>query len=564
MLPWLSHLLLPTETPDITQSLVTIMLAIALGVFIGRLKLGKISLGVSAVMFVGLLLGHYGYRIQIDILDFIRNLGLILFVYGIGIQVGPSFFSSFRKEGLRFNTLAVGTVLLGGLVTYLLFATTGMSIGNLVGVMSGAVTNTPGLGAAKSTLEEIQHQFPDKSFADPAIAYAITYPLGVLGIIITIIISKLWLKVSPAEEMRKYRLAQTNHDLPLVHKKCRVTDTRYFARTIQEAITQSGHDDLMITRLKHSGTSAVSSPALDTRLRENDVLMVVGYEHDVDGFIAKVGRVSTDLFIESEHDIQYKNIFVTNPGARRKKLGELDIYNKYDVKVTRLFRAGREMLARPSLEMFYGDRLRVVGTKEAIEEVEKVVGNSEKQLLEPDFLSLFGGLLLGIILGSIPIMIPSLPVPIKLGFAAGPLIVALFVSRYGGIGVIHSYINNGANYFMKDLGICLFFAAVGVHAGEHFYDNFIAYNGWMMMVYGMCITFIPLIIMVLIGTLLMKLNFLQLAGLMSGTYTDPAALAFSTSYLDSDIPVQSYATVYPLVTIVRIFVAQLLILLLAG
>ena len=227
MLPWLSHLLLPTETPDVTQSLITVMLAIGIGVFIGRLKLGKISLGVAAVMFVGLVLGHYGYRIQIDILDFIRNLGLILFVYGIGIQVGPSFFSSFRKEGLRFNALAVGTVILGGVVTYLLYTTTGMSIENLVGVMSGAVTNTPGLGAAKSTIEEIQNQFPDKVFADPAIAYAITYPLGVLGIIIAIIVSKTILKVNPAEEMRKYRLQKSNRVEPLVHKKCRVTDTRY-------------------------------------------------------------------------------------------------------------------------------------------------------------------------------------------------------------------------------------------------------------------------------------------------------------------------------------------------
>ncbi len=564
MPPWLTNLLLPTESPDVTQSLITIMLAIGIGVFIGRLKLGKISLGVSAVMFVGLVIGHYGYRIEIDITDFIRNLGLILFVYGIGIQVGPSFFSSFRKEGLRFNALAVGTVLLGGLVTYLLFRTTGMNIENLVGVMSGAVTNTPGLGAAKSTLAEIQQQFPGKSFADPAIAYAITYPLGVLGVIVMIILTRIFMRVDPVQEMRKYRLKNLQQEEPLVHKKCRVTHTNYFALSIQEAVMKSGHPNLLITRLKHSGNAAVSSPALTTTLRENDVLMVVGYEKEVDDFISKAGRISTDLFIESEHDIQVKNIFVTNPEARHKKLGDLDLYNRFDLKVTRLFRASKEMLARPSLELFYGDRLRVVGTKESIEEVEKIVGNAEKQLLEPDFLSLFGGLLLGIILGSIPIMIPSLPVPIKLGFAAGPLIVALFVSRYGGIGVIHSYINNGAIYFMKDLGICLFFAAVGVHAGAHFYDNFMHYNGWLMMFYGILITFIPMIIMVMVGTLWMKLNFLQLAGLMSGTYTDPAALAFSTSYLDTDIPIQSYATVYPLVTIARIFVAQLLILMLVG
>lgn len=244
-----------------------------------------------------------------------------------------------------------------------------------------------------------------------------------------------------------------------------------------------------------------------------------------------------------------------------KKLTELDLYNTYDLKVTRIYRAGRELLARPSLVLFFGDKLRVVGSPEAIEEAEKIIGNSEKKLLEPDFLSLFGGLLLGILLGSIPILIPSLPVPIRLGFAAGPLIMALFVSRYGGISFIHSYINTGAIHFMKDLGISLFFAAVGVHAGEHFYEYFIQYNGWMWLVYGSVITFVPLFLMVLVGGYFMKLNFLQLVGLMSGGYTDPAALSFSTAYLNSDVPIASYAQVYPLVTIFRIFVAQLLILL---
>ncbi|HMU07986.1 MAG TPA: TrkA C-terminal domain-containing protein, partial [Kaistella sp.] len=293
---------------------------------------------------------------------------------------------------------------------------------------------------------------------------------------------------------------------------------------------------------------------------DRDVLMIVGLESDLDEFIQKVGRPSTDLFIESDSDIRKKNIFITKPSAVHKKLSQLDLYNTYDLKVTRVFRAGREILPRPSLELFYGDILRVIGSREAIEEAEKIIGNSEKKLLEPDFLSLFGGLLLGVILGSIPIVIPSLPVPIKLGFAAGPLIVALLISRYGGISFIHSYINNGAIYFMKDFGICLFFAAVGIHAGDGFYENFIKYNGWNWLLFGSAITFIPLIAMVIVGRFLMKINYLQLAGIMSGSYTDPAALSFSTNYLDSDIPVQSYAQVYPLVTIFRIFVASLLIL----
>lgn len=562
MFDWIGDLLLPTETPTIIQSLIVIVLAIGSGIFIGRLKFFKISLGVSAVMFTGLFLGHLGYRIDLSILAFIRDFGLILFVYAIGIQVGPSFFSSFKSEGLKFNLLAVSTVLLGGLITYALFRSTGVSIENLTGIMSGAVTNTPGLGAAKSTLEEIKNQYPTRAFDDPAIGYAIAYPLGVLGIIFTILISKSILRVNPEKEMKKFRLAKINSELPVASLKIRVLNPEIIGKTISEAVQISGVN-VVISRLKHSGSEAVSSPTTDTVLQNRDVLMVVGIEEDLRNFASKMGRVSTDEFIETGTDIMVKSFFVTKESAMHKKLSELDLYNQYDLKVTRVYRAGKEMLARPSLELFYGDKLRIVGSEQNLLNAEKLIGNSEKKLIEPDFLSIFGGLLIGILVGSIPFFIPTLPVPIKLGFAAGPLITALFISRYGGIAFIHSYINNGAVHFMKDFGICLFFAAVGVHAGEAFYDNFIKYNGWTFLLYASAITFIPLLFMVLVGHLLMKINFLQLVGIMSGSYTDPAALSFSTSYLDSDVPLQSYAQVYPLVTIFRIFVAQILILLLA-
>ncbi len=561
MFTWLQELLLPVENPTVIQSLVVIMLAIGSGVFFGRLKLGKISLGVSAVMFTGLLLGHLGYRIEGDILDFIRDFGLILFVYAIGIQVGPSFFSSFKSEGLKFNILAVSCVLLGGVITYILFKFTGLSIENLVGIMSGSVTNTPGLGAAKSTLQEISTQMPNRVFDDPAIGYAITYPLGVLGIIVTIIVAKAILKIDPEKEMRLFRLAKINSELPVVSLKIRVTKEEAVGKTLHQLIQESGKN-IVVSRLKHSGSVGVVSPTLDTRVEMRDVMMIVGFEKDLEEFSQQVGRHSTDEFIETGSDIHTKNFFVTKESAMHKKLSELDLYNQYDLKVTRVFRAGKEMLARPSLELFYGDKVRIVGTEASLKQAEKLIGNSEKKLMEPDFLSLFGGLLIGILIGSIPIMIPSLPVPIKLGFAAGPLITALFISRYGGISFIHSYINNGAIYFMKDFGICLFFAAVGVHAGEGFYENFVKNNGWTWLLYGSAITFIPLILMVIIGRVFMNINFLQLSGIMSGSYTDPAALSFSTSYLDSDVPLQSYAQVYPLVTIFRIFVAQILILLL--
>ena len=564
MFDWFKTLFSPNNAPDITQSLIVLLIAISVGFFVGRIRIRNVSLGVSAVMFVGLFLGHYGYRMDESILVFVRDFGLILFVYGIGIQVGPSFFSSFKKDGLLFNILAIGTVLLGGIITYFLHFIAKIDIENAVGLMSGSVTNTPGLGAAKSTLQEIQNKFPTKVFSDPTIAYAITYPLGVLGIIVTIIFSKSVFKIDLMKESFSLQSKKNDETSLIIHEKCRITNNELIGKSIYQIFKELGIQNVIISRLKNSGSKVVYSPSLDSKIHHKDVLMVVGNQKDVSHFISLVGKVSTDLFIESEEDVVSKNILVTKKSATHKTLAELDLHNKFDLKVTRVIRSGLELLAQPSLELYYGDKLLIVGNKEAISEVEKIIGNSEKSLLEPDFLSLFGGLIIGIIIGSIPIFIPSLPVPLKLGFAAGPLLTALFISRYGGIGVIHSYINNGAVHFMKDLGICLFFAAVGIHAGAAFYENFIKFNGWLWIYYGCYITFIPLIILVVVSRLVFKLNFYQLVGIMSGAYTDPAALAFSTKYLDSDIPNQSYATVYPLVTISRIFIAQLLILLFAS
>jgi putative transport protein len=566
MFDWFNELFSPNDTPDITQSLIVLFLAISVGFFVGKIKIGSVSLGVSAVMFVGLFLGHLGFSMNAELIQFVREFGLILFVYGIGIQVGPTFFSSFKKEGLIFNALGVGTVFLGGIITYLIHLLVNVKIENAVGLMSGSVTNTPGLGAAKTTLIEIQKQLnlPLDHFSDPAIAYAITYPVGVFGIILIIILAKNFLRIDLSKEAVLLNEKNKDSENKIVRQKCRVTKPEVVGKTIKQVFKEFHIENVIISRQKQSGTRVVYSPSLDSVIKEKDVLMVVAKQKDIDQFINIVGKVSTDLFIESEEDVTTKILSVTKKTAIHKTLGQLDLYNQYDVKVTRVIRSGLEILAQPSLELFYGDTLMVVGDKHAIQEAEKTIGNSKKILLEPDFLSLFGGLIFGVIIGSIPIMIPSLPVPLKLGLAAGPLLAALFISRYGGVGVIHSYINNGAIHFMKDFGICLFFAAVGIKAGHGFYDNFVANNGWMWIYYGCYITFIPLTILVLVSRFVFKLNFYQMVGIMSGSYTDPAALAFSTKYLDSDIPNQSYATVYPLVTISRILVAQLLILLFAS
>ena len=566
MFEWFKILVTPTEEPELAQSLLVLFLAISLGFFVGKLKIGNVSLGVSAVMFVGLFLGHLGFSMQPDLIQFVREFGLILFVYGIGIQVGPTFFSSFKKEGLVLNALGVGTVFLGGLIAYLIHILANVKIENAVGLMSGSVTNTPGLGAAKSTLIEIQQQLnlPATHFSDPAIAYAITYPIGVFGIILLILLSKKFLKIDLEKEVILQQKKNNDHENTIVRQKCRVANPEVIGKTFKQVFKAYHITNVIISRQKQSGTKVVFAPSLDSIIKEKDVLMVVAKQKDINNFIAIVGKISTDLFIESEEDVTTKILSVTHKTAIHKTLAQLDLFNQFDIKVTRVIRSGLEILAQPSLELFYGDTLMVVGNKEAIHEAEKIIGNSKKILLEPDFLSLFGGLIFGLIIGSIPIVIPSLPVPLKLGLAAGPLLAALFISRYGGVGVIHSYINNGAIHFMKDLGICMFFAAVGIKAGHGFYDNFVANNGWMWIYYGCFITFIPLILLILISRFVFQLNFYQMVGIMSGTYTDPAALAFSTKYLDSDIPNQSYATVYPLVTIFRILVAQVHILLFAS
>lgn len=566
MFEWFKFLFNPTDEPEMTQSLIVLFMAISVGFFVGKIKFGNISLGVSAVMFVGLFLGHLGFTMNSELLQFVREFGLILFVYGIGIQVGPTFFSSFKKEGLVFNALGVGTVFLGGIITYLIHLVANMKVENAVGLMSGSVTNTPGLGAAKSTLIEIQKQLnlPVDHFSDPAIAYAITYPVGVFGIILIIILAKNFLNIDLNKEVTLLKEKNKDSENKIIHQKCRVTNPEVIGKTIKQVLKEFKIEDVIISRQKHSGTTVVYSPSLDTVISRKDVLMVVAKQKDINKFIEIVGKVSTDLFIESESDVTTKIISVTHKTATHKTLSQLDLYNQYDVRVTRVIRSGLELLAQPSLELFYGDTLMVVGNKQAIEEAEKIIGNSKKILLEPDFLSLFGGLIFGVVIGSIPFFIPSLPVPLKLGLAAGPLLAALFISRYGGVGVIHSYINNGAIHFMKDFGICLFFAAVGIKAGHGFADSFVENNGWIWIYYGCFITFIPLILLVLISRFVFKLNFYQMVGIMSGSYTDPAALAFSTKYLDSDIPNQSYSIVYPLVTISRILVAQLLILLFAS
>jgi len=559
---WLKNLFAPVELPGVGPSLITIFLVMALGIVIGKIKIGKISLGISGIMFAGILAGHLGYRLDVHVTEFLRDFGLILFVYAVGMQVGPSFFSSFKKDGLRYNALAIATVLGAGLTTILLFQYTGIGMDNLVGLMSGAVTNTPGLGAAKASLKELNEN-GNHFFNDPANAYAISYPFGVVGLILVIVVSKKVMKIDLNKEIHAFeKKIQEQYPVPHV-VKCRITNPGIIGKTIGEFM-QMTENKLIVSRIKHSGSTIVSSPHHDTVLNDRDVLMLVGLPEDVEQGVGLAGRISTDKFIETETGTASKVFLVTNKSVVNKTIQQLELEDNVGVQATRVYRAGLEMLAGPSLVLHYGDRIRTVGDEKSLERMANLVGNSAKKLEQPQLLSIFIGVVLGVILGSIPLLLPGLSAPVKLGMAAGPLLVALVISRYGGIRQIHSYLNQSAILFMKEFGICLFFAVVGIHAGESFYETFLKYNGWSWMGYGLCITILPLIFMLIIGRYVMKINFIPLLGMMAGTYTDPAALAFATGHYKTDLPTQSYATVYPLVTIMRILVAQLLVLYFCG
>lgn len=556
---WLLSLMRPVDQPGIPGSLLLIAMVMAAGIALGKLKIRKVSLGIAGVLFAGIIMGHLGYRMDGMTLDFLRDAGLILFVYAVGMQVGPSFFSSFRKDGILFNSLAIATIMGGAIITIVLFKITMAGMDNLVGIMSGAVTNTPGLGAAKAALADVAAKNKDVLFNDPANAYAVTYPFGVLGVILVMLAGKNLFKIDVSKETAQFENGiKEKYPSPAV-VKCRVTNHEYIGRTIGDFLQKTGQN-VIVTRQKHSGSTIVETAAENNVLLERDVLMLVGLPDEVNKAVSLLGYVSSDQFIESQDKTVTKSFFVTSDGAVQKSIEQLHFEEQFGARITRVYRAGLELLASPSLVLHYGDKIRVVADQQSIEKITRLVGNSEKRLQEPQLLSIFLGIVFGVFIGSVPILLPGLVAPVKLGMAAGPLLVALVISRFGGIATIHSFLNQSAMLFMKDFGICLFFAAVGLHAGETFYQTFLAYNGWMWVLYGSCITILPLLLMVTIARLFFRLNYLPLLGLIAGTYTDPAALAFSTSYFKSDLPTQAYATVYPLATIMRILIAQLLVL----
>ena len=552
---WISDLLFK-ET--VAHTIFLYCVVIALGVFLGKLKIFGVSLGITFVLFAGIAAGHFGFSANHQVIDFVRDFGLILFIFSIGLQVGPGFFSSFRKGGLSLNLMALIIVLLGGLTALIIHFITGMSLPMLVWVMSGAVTNTPGLGAAQQALNQVLGGPAANNIPEIGLGYAVAYPFGVLGIIFTIFAIRKTLGINIQKELTLFN--QDQHPTETLPEKISilVSNPQIFNRTILEISNQNKHE-IVISRVLRNGELLLASS--DTVIYENDIILVVTQKGLIPEIVKQIGTQSEmDLTAKSGKLIS-RRVMVTNQDVFGKDLGSLKLRTRYNINITRVYRAGIELVASPQLRLQMGDKLTVVGDEKSMEKVIEQFGNSIKRLNEPNIIPIFIGILLGVILGSIPIHIPGIINPIKLGLAGGPLIVAILLSKYGYKFSLVSYTTPSANLMLREIGIVLFLASVGIVSGEKFIPTLLSGDGFVWMSYGAIITLIPLLLVGFFSRYILKRNYLEICGLLAGSMTDPPALAYANSIVQSEAPAVAYATVYPLVMFLRIFIAQLLILL---
>lgn len=554
---WFTNLFLGT---GIAQSVIVVGLTIAIGILLGKIKLFGISLGVTFILFVGILLGECGMTPDHTILHFFKEFGLILFVFSIGLQVGPGFFNNLRHGGGVLNILAVSIVLLGGILTLLLHYLTGTPITTMVGVMSGAVTNTPGLGAAQQAYSEIA------SVSDPTIAmgYAVAYPLGVVGIILSIILIRFLTKVNMHKEEQKLIEKEMEDTTTLEPLSLQVENPSLDGVTITQLGKILQGRDFVVSRVWKASTKDVEIAGPQTRLEVGDRIFVITDESNIESITLLVGhqiKMDRIQWIPSNSTLESRRLVVTRKEVSGKRLSSLRLRELHGVNVTRINRSGFEFVATSDLVLQYGDKLTVVGSHHALDTVEKTIGNKLKHLHEPNLMSIFLGIALGVLLGSVPVHIPGIPQPVKLGLAGGPLVVSILMARFGYKYRLITYTTLSANLMMREIGICIFLACVGLGAGNGFIDTIVNKGGLSWVGYGFMITTIPILIVGLIARLVLKVNYFTLAGVIAGSTTDPPALAYSSTLTSNSAPQLGYATVYPLTMFMRILVAQLLILL---
>jgi putative transport protein len=553
---WFIKLLLEESIP---QTVIIFGVVIAIGTWLGRVKIFGISLGVTWILFMGLAISYAGIHVNKETEHFLKEFGLILFVYSIGLQVGPGFFSSLKKNAAVTNGLAALVVLLGVLTVVAFYFLLKQPITTLTGVMSGAVTNTPGLGAAQAAAKDLHLPANDISFI--TLAYAVVYPFGVFGIIAAILILKAVFRVNLDKERelhRKLDIIKSNKPVS-IHL---VMQNKQLVGKPLRNVFELLKEPVVVSRLFHEGK--VITPTPQTHLAEGDVLLIVAHKDQLQILKTIIGEESEMNLKElPKSELISRIIIVSQPEVTHKRLGDIAALHQHDFTLTRLSRAGVEMVPHGDIILQLGDQVKVVGTEEGIDLVTKTVGNQLKRLDVPDLAPIFIGIVAGVVLGSIPMYFFNMPVPVKIGLAGGPLIIALLLSRYGGKFYLNQYTTYSANLMLRELGISLFLASVGLSSGANLQTALSGGNAWLWIVMGLTITIVPLLIVGMVAHYVFRKTFFEVCGLLSGASTDPPALAFSTQLAKNEVASVTYATVYPLTMILRIIAAQLLILFLS-
>lgn len=558
---WLIELLKPGTT-SLASSILLYSFVIFAGIFLGKVKIFGVSLGVTFVLFTGILMGHFGYIVEDDTLHFLREFGLILFIFSIGMQVGPGFFSSFKEGGINLNLLAMLGIAINVGVTVAIYFIQGGSEGatnfmQMVGIMSGAVTNTPGLGAAQQTALQVNSNAYDIS-QEMSMGYAAAYPLGVIGIIVSMLIIKKIFRVNIDKEIKQVEEDQHKSQLQPHMLTVRVTNDLISGLTLKKLHTVISAN-FVVSRIEKPDGEVII-PTADQTLEKDDLALIVCSLQDEEVFLRFIGPKVEKKWERSNSPVVSRRIVITKPEYNGTRLGSLHLRKGYALNATRVNRAGVDLLASPNLPLQLGDRLTVVGQLPDIERLADKLGNSMKRLNEPNLITMFIGIFLGILVGSIPLQFPGMSVPMKLGLAGGPLVVAILISAYGYKIHLVTYTSTSANLLLREIGICLFLSSVGIAAGKDFAKTVFSEMGAWWLLYGVLITMIPLLIIGVIARKRYHTNFLSIMGLMAGGYTDPPALAYGNKVANNDAPSVAYSTVYPLTMFMRVIVAQIMVL----
>lgn len=552
-----------TETifePSSVQSIIIISVVSAIGLQLGKLKILNISLGITFVFFVGIIVGHFNFDLNKDMLNFAQNFGLIMFVYALGLQVGPGFFSSLRKGGLRLNMLALGVVFIGLVLALVFSIVSQISLPNMVGILCGAVTNTPALGAAQQALNQITNG-DTKAVADMALATAVTYPLGVVGVILAIIVLRKFLVSKEA-----YSMPSEKRDHDTYVGEFHITNPAIEGKSIRE-IMKLSPKRFVISRIWRDGK--VTIPTSESILQHDDHLLIISIKSDVEHIKVLFGEQENVDWNKEDIDWNHidnsqlvsRRIIVTQSKVNGIKLGVLRLRNNYGINITRINRVGIDLLPSPDLSLQIGDKLTVVGEKASIDNVAKILGDEEKRLNKPNLIAIFSGIAFGLILGALPLPFPGMTFPVKLGIAGGPIIIGILMGAFGPRFRFTTYTTQSANLLMRQFGLTVYLACLGISAGEHFFETVFQSEGLLWIGFGFVLTVIPVIIMALIAMKVLKISYAKSVGMLCGSMANPMALSYVNSTIDDDEPSVAYATVYPVSMFARIIFTQLLLML---